>query len=319
MSIKSFYAKSRWRDTWHKRRIVKGIVSVHSGLDVGAAARATVPALAGGTVTRVARVTDIGWYVEIRVSKTEYHVYCHVLPRVEVGDVVRAGETVAVIAGANDFHGTLWTGAHLHFMVARVSGSAHNRSITIDPAPYVLAALRSGGGSSGASTTTNRGDDDMRLIKDTEPADPNKPYYLVGEHTFSGRLPYSEATRFAAIYGTAVHVSHKAALFLKQTALENRATLIADQAKAIAVAVGADPAAAVREALAEVTPQLEAIRAELATIGDVDEAALAQAVVAGVADDVATMLDEHLDEMVDGIKATVPQATIDLLVKRLAA
>jgi hypothetical protein len=153
----SFWGAHNWRDLWHEIRVINGIRSVHSGHDLGAAegARRQVGALAGGTVTQVGRRRDVGGFIEVRVSKTRWDTYCHVIPDVQVGDELDIRSVLLRVASEADDHGTLWTGDHVHFMVAHQADAIDNRSITVDPAPYIRAGLTaSGGGFAGVPAPT---------------------------------------------------------------------------------------------------------------------------------------------------------------------
>lgn len=159
MTVQEFWNTSHWGDWFGRRRIINGVVSIHSGRDInGHPVHTEVPALNGGTVTAVGERYDIGYYVEIKAAADRYETYAHVLPNVKVGDRVARGYPVAKLAGKGDVHGSLWTGVHLHFMVSPRAGAGYGfRKYCINPDPFITAALTGGGGGGG----NNESDDDM--------------------------------------------------------------------------------------------------------------------------------------------------------------
>lgn len=197
MSVKTFYAKSRWGHVFHQIRIINGFVSKHSGHDLMNAARTLVPALNAGTVTKVGRLGDIGQFVEVKVSSNLYMTYCHILPSVKVGQKIKQGQNVGKLAGAADGPGTAWTGPHLHLMAARTTGAFGNRAITIDPKPYILNAI-SGGGAGGGGVSIQETETDMfRMIRvKTGATSAGNLYDIYTDFATVTNVPYNEASAY---------------------------------------------------------------------------------------------------------------------------
>lgn len=120
MSVAEFYAQDRWGDLWGVTRVVNGrVTNPHRGHDVKAAGGETVPALRPGRVVLVSEASTsaiLGYHIVVD-SGSGFDYYCHlrVGTRPNVGAWVNAGDRVGLVAGWNDFHGSAWTGPHLHY------------------------------------------------------------------------------------------------------------------------------------------------------------------------------------------------------------
>ena len=97
----------------------------HSGLDIGAAAGATVVAADSGTVTVATYSSSYGNYVMIYHSNGTYTLYAHMSSlNVTAGQNVTKGDTIGYVGS------TGWsTGPHLHFEIRNSGG-------TVDPSQY---------------------------------------------------------------------------------------------------------------------------------------------------------------------------------------
>ena len=97
----------------------------HSGLDIGAAAGATVVAADSGTVTVATYSSSYGNYVMIYHSNGTYTLYAHMSSlNVTAGQNVTKGDTIGYVGS------TGWSnGPHLHFEIRNSGG-------TVDPSQY---------------------------------------------------------------------------------------------------------------------------------------------------------------------------------------
>lgn len=67
------------------------------------------------------------------------------------GTVLQPGDQVGLVAGPNDYHGSAWTGPHIHTTEGPTAGHIYSGTVT-DPAPDIAAArggTAGGGGSTG--------------------------------------------------------------------------------------------------------------------------------------------------------------------------
>ena len=103
-----------------------GTERFHSGIDIGAAAGASVLASDGGTVTVATYSSSYGNYVMIYHSNGTYTLYAHMSSlAVSAGQTVTQGQTIGYVGS------TGWTtGPHLHFEIRNASGG------TVDPLSY---------------------------------------------------------------------------------------------------------------------------------------------------------------------------------------
>jgi len=102
----------------------------HSGLDIDGDTGDPIVAAAGGVVTEAGWHGGYGYLVVIQDGDTEYY-YAHASEvLVNVGDVVAAGETIALVGSTGNS-----TGSHLHFEV-RVAGEP------VDPLPLLEASAQ---------------------------------------------------------------------------------------------------------------------------------------------------------------------------------
>ena len=103
-----------------------GTERFHSGIDIGAAAGASVLASDGGTVTVATYSSSYGNYVMIYHSNGTYTLYAHMSSlAVSAGQTVTQGQTIGYVGS------TGWTtGPHLHFEIRNASGG------TVDPLRY---------------------------------------------------------------------------------------------------------------------------------------------------------------------------------------
>ena len=99
-----------------------GTERFHSGVDIGAAAGASVLAADGGTVTVAAYSSSYGNYVMIYHSNGTYTLYAHMSSlAVSAGQTVSQGQTIGYVGS------TGWaTGPHLHFEIRNASGDTEN-------------------------------------------------------------------------------------------------------------------------------------------------------------------------------------------------
>jgi len=160
-ALTEFWNEDRWGNYFGQRRIVNGVVSIHSGRDIkGGAGGGGIPLLDGGTVTKVGRLADVGGFFEIRVADDRWDTYCHVVPDIVEGGTYERGEVGSFVAGWDDDHGALWTGPHLHFMTADSAGAWAVRPRAQNPDPVIRAALAAGGGASGGGLSNDDDDEE---------------------------------------------------------------------------------------------------------------------------------------------------------------
>ena len=108
-----------------------GKLSMHNGLDLAGKEGSNVVAVAAGVVTWTGSKTGYGKLVEISHDDGFVTRYAHNKENlVQPGDVVRKGETIALMGSSGRS-----TGAHVHFEVYK-----HGRSV--DPSSYVARTRR---------------------------------------------------------------------------------------------------------------------------------------------------------------------------------
>ena len=108
-----------------------GKLSMHNGLDLAGKEGSNVVAVAAGVVTWTGSKTGYGKLVEISHDDGFVTRYAHNKANlVQPGDVVRKGETIALMGSSGRS-----TGAHVHFEVYK-----HGRSV--DPSSYVARTRR---------------------------------------------------------------------------------------------------------------------------------------------------------------------------------
>ena len=120
--LSSAFSRSRWHPLLNKRR-------PHEGIDISAPRGTPVLATADGRVTYAGWRPGYGWTLEIDHGNGIKTRYAHnqTALRVEVGDRVRRGDTVALVGSSG-----LATGPHVHYEVL-LEGQA------VDPADYRLS------------------------------------------------------------------------------------------------------------------------------------------------------------------------------------
>ncbi|HZW26942.1 MAG TPA: LysM peptidoglycan-binding domain-containing protein [Trueperaceae bacterium] len=102
----------------------------HGGIDIDGHTGDPIVAAVGGTVTHAGWQGGYGYLVVVQDGDTEYY-YAHASEvLVNVGDVVRAGDTIALVGSTGNS-----TGSHLHFEV-RVNGES------VDPLPLLEATAQ---------------------------------------------------------------------------------------------------------------------------------------------------------------------------------
>ena len=108
-----------------------GKLSMHNGLDLAGKEGSNVVAVAAGVVTWAGSKTGYGQLVEISHDDGFVTRYAHNKENlVQPGDVVRKGETIALMGSSGRS-----TGAHVHYEVYK-----HGRSV--DPSSYVARTRR---------------------------------------------------------------------------------------------------------------------------------------------------------------------------------
>jgi murein DD-endopeptidase MepM/ murein hydrolase activator NlpD len=121
--VKNGYMSSRYG--WRIDPI-SGKRSMHSGLDFAGKQGSEVVAVASGVVTFVGRDAGYGNVVEISHGDTYKTRYAHNKEnRVEVGDVVRKGDTIALMGSSGRS-----TGSHVHYEI-------YKNGRSVDPSSYV--------------------------------------------------------------------------------------------------------------------------------------------------------------------------------------
>lgn len=217
LKVAEFFARKHWGDEFHKVRYIRvgnrQVKSVHSGRDInGWKAHVEVPFLAGGEVVNVGTAADIGHFIEVKVSPTRFDTYCHILPDVIEGHTYRAGQRAAFLAGPDDVHGSMWSGTHLHFMVARTSGAWANRGKCIDPDPFIVAALTAAAGGDATPFPIPEKpivkDMDMRILYNQDAPDSADATRraIVGELSFQV-ITGPQSTRERKFWGDPVNVT----------------------------------------------------------------------------------------------------------------
>lgn len=114
LTVPDFYAVARWRDRWG---VLRADGTRHRGHDIACDTHEDIPALRGGTVTTNGWSSVLGNYVVLQRTPVTFDYYCHLLGtgRPSKGAVLADGGKVGAAAGANDDHGSAWSGVHLHY------------------------------------------------------------------------------------------------------------------------------------------------------------------------------------------------------------
>jgi len=121
--VKSGYMSSHYG--WRTDPI-SGKRSMHSGLDFAGKPGSEVLAVAAGVVTFAGRDAGYGNVVEISHGDTYTTRYAHNKEnRVEIGDVVRKGDTIALMGSSGRS-----TGSHVHYEI-------YKNGRSVDPSSYV--------------------------------------------------------------------------------------------------------------------------------------------------------------------------------------
>ncbi|MEI5583274.1 MULTISPECIES: M23 family metallopeptidase [unclassified Agromyces] len=115
---------AEWQDFYRTRGNAFGILpnsqfygpQGHRGKDFVHGAGTAIPAYASGRVVAITGSNVLGRCVVVRLDgDVGFAGWAHVKNvRVDVGDQVEPGDTLAHVAGANDSPGTAWNGAHAH-------------------------------------------------------------------------------------------------------------------------------------------------------------------------------------------------------------
>lgn len=191
MSLTTFYASSRWGSRW-------GIVDAshptpHKGLDIRGISRQAVPALRSGTIIADQPSSSVGRYITVRVrvgSRYEYDTYCHVVSLGRTGTITQ-GQTLTVLAGWDDKHGTAWTGPHLHLARSTtITGWAYWGAANLNPEPVVIGVLTSTAG--GGTTPIEETEVTIHILKT-----PNGQNYRQGEFSCFAITPEQAAAESA--------------------------------------------------------------------------------------------------------------------------
>lgn len=112
----------------------------HRGQDVPVGAHGQVYALRGGTVVSSARSSVLGNYYVIKVGSADYDGYCHQLNPHALNSQIVQGQPVSIAAGPGDYHGSAWTGPHLHLTNGLAVTSVY-QGVVRDPRPIIQAQL----------------------------------------------------------------------------------------------------------------------------------------------------------------------------------
>lgn len=123
----------------------------HHGQDIPCSTHEQEYALRAGVVAIMGRSSVVGNYAAIKVAVGDYDGYCHWLAGTfpATGTVIAQSRPLGVAAGPADFHGSAWTGPHLHLTNGPTSVSVLGTDDVRDPAPIIRAqvAAFAGGGS----------------------------------------------------------------------------------------------------------------------------------------------------------------------------
>jgi hypothetical protein len=87
----------------------------HHGTDFAAAPHQAIPTFIKAKCVLNGRSKVLGDYTVLKAGVT-YYGWAHLLQgtRPDVGDVLQPGMAVGKAAGANDYHGSAWSGSHCH-------------------------------------------------------------------------------------------------------------------------------------------------------------------------------------------------------------
>ena len=108
----------------------------HEGVDIIADKGTPVRSVCNGTVTEKGWLTLGGWRIGVTDAFGVYHYYAHLsaYANVEIGDIVRAGQTLGYVGSTG--YGPVGTDdqmiPHLHFGV-------YADGVAVDPYPYLRA------------------------------------------------------------------------------------------------------------------------------------------------------------------------------------
>jgi hypothetical protein len=142
-TLEQQYARSNRREGFGVRRR-NG--TTHRGLDFGAAPREQWHAIKAGTVTGRGRSSIVGYWLEVLDGDGMYWTYCHlyapgVWQLLATRRKIAEAGIVGKVADPNDYHGSAWTGTHMHVAYSATSGGGL-MGVVVDPAPKIDAVLR---------------------------------------------------------------------------------------------------------------------------------------------------------------------------------
>lgn len=117
----------------------------HRGADYKAKAGQTIVAYEECTIVSSDSKSNIlGHYVVAKRKRDNKHIgWAHVRvgTRPNVGTVIKPGGSVGIVAGPKDFHGSAWTGPHIHTTEGWTLDHIRYGTVS-DPAPDIATAVR---------------------------------------------------------------------------------------------------------------------------------------------------------------------------------
>ena len=182
-TVQDFYDPSHWGSRF-------GVIDAdhptpHRGLDIVTPGESNtpVPILRSGTIASVGSSPVIGNYFVVQVAPGDFDGYAHQISITRsAGQAVSQGDFISQTAKSGDFHGTAWSGCHLHLTNSPTVGGIISGTVR-DPAPIVLGVINGGG-----STPTHAGEQDMLMIYVATPT----PTFAVFGPNFWWEFPGSD-------------------------------------------------------------------------------------------------------------------------------
>lgn len=138
-----------WQDFYRTRGNAFGILpnsqfygpQGHRGKDFVHGAGTPIPVYADGRVAAITGSPVLGRCVVVRLDEGRFAGWAHVRGIVVgEGDRVRAGDTIAHVAGAGDSPGSAWAGAHAHTTLGSDEGSIFSGRVE-DPMRLIGPAI----------------------------------------------------------------------------------------------------------------------------------------------------------------------------------
>ena len=117
----------------------------HRGTDYRRMEDQPVYAYRAGTIEYISKTHNLGGVIGMSIGNSQYAGWAHIIPMVEVGDRVKAGDIIGRVAGYKnlDWCGVLWDGSHIHTTLSGISSEHAALGVRPlrNPAPVITLAI----------------------------------------------------------------------------------------------------------------------------------------------------------------------------------